>query len=97
DDGAAGADGICDRSGVAFEQISLAACRIIFRKRGDVLEQRRADGVVEPARRNRLLRLRESGMNIGAKGHVDSGIVSVDLSQVSHYAHIKDPWQDARR
>src|SRR3546814_7060012 len=55
----------CDVGRVAREQVGFAARRVIFGKRGDVLEQRRAGRIVEPARGNRLSPLREAGVNVG--------------------------------
>src|SRR3546814_8801801 len=52
-----------------------------------VLEQRRAGRVVEPARRNRLLRLRQSGADVGAEGEIDAVVVGRNLTKLTHDAH----------
>ena len=72
---------------MAGEQRHLAARRIIFRQTGNILEQCRSGRVIEPARRNRLLRLRQSRMNVGAKGDIDAAVIGIDLPQLANNAH----------
>ena len=70
------------------QQIGFAARRIIFGERSDILEQRRARRIIEPARRNRLLRFRKAGVNVGAKRQVDTGRVGIDLPQLANNTHV---------
>src|SRR3546814_10281611 len=55
---------------VALEQADLGPRRIIFGKPRDLLEQFRPPMIVEPPRRDRLLRLGKAGQHIGGEGGV---------------------------
>src|SRR3546814_11778648 len=53
---------------VALEQADLGPRRIMFGKPRDLLEQFRPPMIVEPPRRERLLRLGKAGQHIGGEG-----------------------------